>query len=113
MNSRYGKVQRSISTVSANLSGSARKPGANSSTSSGAATTPTIVITDRNQAIVPIAPSISSRTSSCSRWTLYSETTGTNACENAPSANSRRMKLGILNATRNASMSRPAPNIRE
>ncbi len=74
---------------------------------------PMIVITDRNHAMVPIAPSTSSRTSSCGRCTLYSETTGTKAWENAPSANSRRMKLGILNATRNASMSSPAPNIRE
>ena len=75
--------------------------------------TPMMVTTDRNQAIVPMALSISSRTSSCGRWTLYSETTGTKAWENAPSANSRRMKFGILNATRNASISRPAPNMRE
>ncbi len=74
---------------------------------------PITVTSDRNHASVPIAPSTSSRTSSCGRCTLYSETTGTNACENAPSANSRRMKFGILNATRNASISTPAPNIRE
>ena len=67
MNSRYGKVQRSISTVSWNLSASARKPGAKSSTSSGAATTPTIVTTVRNQASVPAAPSTSSRTSAALR----------------------------------------------
>ena len=72
-----------------------------------------IVTTDRNQAIVPAAPSTSSRTSSWSRCTLYSETTGTKACEKAPSANSRRMKFGILKATRKASISTPAPNMRE
>ena len=72
-----------------------------------------MVTTERNHASVPAAPSTSSRTSSCVRWILYSETTGTKACEKAPSANSRRMKFGILNATRKASMSTPAPNMRE
>ncbi len=113
MKSRYGNVQRSISTVRSNLPVSAWNPGANISTNSGAATMPTIVTTAMNQAMVPMAPSTSSRTSSWPRWTLYSETTGTKACENAPSANSRRMKFGILNATRNASIRTPAPNIRE
>ena len=36
--------------------------------------------------------------------------TGTNACENAPSAKKRRMRFGILNATVNASMTGPEPN---
>jgi hypothetical protein len=35
---------------------------------------------------------------------------GTNACENAPSANRRRSRFGILNATANASMTGPDPN---
>jgi hypothetical protein len=35
--------------------------------------------------------------------------TGTKDCENAPSANRRRRKFGILKATRKASMSVPAP----
>ena len=35
---------------------------------------------------------------------LYSAMTGTKACENAPSANRRRRKFGILKATRKASM---------
>ena len=40
----------------------------------------------------------------------YSEMTGTNACEKAPSAKKRRMRFGILNATVNASMTGPEPN---
>src|SRR5665213_1126027 len=35
---------------------------------------------------------------------------GTNACVNAPSPNSRRSRLGMRNATRNASYGAPAPN---
>jgi hypothetical protein len=41
---------------------------------------------------------------------LYSLITGTKACENEPSANSRRRKFGILNATSQASMKALAPN---
>ena len=44
--------------------------------------------------------------------TRYWESTGTNACENAPSANSRRSRFGIRNATKNASVAMPAPNMR-
>src|SRR5699024_1807256 len=43
-------------------------------------------------------------------FSRVADKTGTNDCANAPSANSRRMKLGILNATRNASICGPAPN---
>src|SRR5699024_8494467 len=42
---------------------------------------------------------------------LYSVNTGTNAVENEPSANSRRMKLGMRNATQNASVAADAPNV--
>jgi len=34
-----------------------------------------------------------------------------NACENAPSANKRRNKFGIRNATKNACVVAPAPKI--
>ena len=37
---------------------------------------------------------------------------GTKACENAPSANSRRSRLGMRKATKNASVARPAPKTR-
>ena len=46
------------------------------------------------------------------RVSRYSENTGTKAWEKAPSANRRRMKLGILKATKNASVPPLAPNIR-
>jgi hypothetical protein len=43
---------------------------------------------------------------------LYSPRIGTNACEKAPSANRRRSRLGILKATKKASVSSPAPKMR-
>ena len=45
------------------------------------------------------------------RFFRYSESTGTKAWENAPSANQRRRrKLGILKATKKASAAGPSPN---
>src|SRR6056300_1062829 len=44
------------------------------------------------------------------RFLRYSESTGTKAWENAPSANRRRRKLGILKATKKASAAGPSPN---
>jgi hypothetical protein len=43
---------------------------------------------------------------------LASARIGTKACENAPSANRRRSRLGILKATKNASVISPAPKMR-
>ena len=43
-------------------------------------------------------------------YALYSMRIGTNACEKAPSANSRLKKLGILKAIINASKAGLAPN---
>ena len=109
MKNRYGNVKRSISTVRSKRSPSARKPGANTKASTGAATTPTRVTTKSSSPNTPLTPATSSRTSPWLFRTLYSEITGTKACEKAPSAVSRRMKFGILNATRKASIRGPAP----
>ena len=50
---------------------------------------------------------------SCGDWRfLYSASTGTNACENAPSAKRRRSRLGMRKATKKASVAKPAPNAR-
>ena len=76
---------------------------------SGAAMTPRAVTTSSTAPSVPATPETSSRTSACSRLTLYSEITGTKDWEKAPSANSRRRKFGILKATRKASIIVPAP----
>ena len=105
----YGKVKRSISTVRPKRSSSPWKPGANRKASTGAAMTPISVTTNSSRPKTPETPATSSRTSACDFCTLYSEITGTKAWENAPSAVSLRRKFGILNATRKASMSGPAP----
>src|SRR5258708_37019271 len=52
------------------------------------------------------------RVSSAVRALRYSPSIGTNACANAPSAKSRRSRLGSLNATKNASVYSPAPKAR-
>ena len=44
-------------------------------------------------------------------FVLYSDNIGINACVNAPSAEILLSKFGILNATKNASLSKPAPKI--
>src|SRR5574337_843713 len=59
---------------------------------------------------VPATRDISRRKSSCVPVSLTSVNTGTNAVVNDPSANSLRMKLGMRNATQNASVAPVAPN---
>ena len=51
-------------------------------------------------------------TSSLDFLALYSPRIGTNAWVNAPSAEIRLNKFGILNATKKASVTRPAPKTR-
>ncbi len=109
MKNRYGNVKRSIATVRSKRLSPSCQPGANRKVSTGAAMTPTRVTANRTRPNTPLTLATSSRTSSCDFCTLYSEMTGTKACENAPSAVRRRMKFGILNATRKASISGPAP----
>ena len=53
--------------------------------------------------------SITSRVASSPCWARLAASTGTKAWLNAPSANSRRKKLGNLNATKKASATGPAP----
>jgi hypothetical protein len=77
----------------------------------GAAMTPTAVTTKSSTPKVPATSSTSWRTSSWERLCLYSLMTGTKAWLNDPSANSRRRKFGILNATSQASMKALAPNM--
>src|SRR5262245_32127739 len=66
--------------------------------------TPRIEMTARTAPSVPATESTSSRTSSVVRFARYSATTGTNACENAPSANSLRNRFGIWFASTNTSI---------
>ncbi len=103
-------MNRSISAACSSFPSVPRNPGAKISTSTGAAMTPITVTTNSKAPSVPATPETSSRVSSWLRLCRYSEMTGTKPCENDPSANRRRRKLGILMATRKASMSALAPN---
>ncbi len=76
----------------------------------GAAATPSAVAARSARVNSVAARSTSSLVSESPRRVLYSERTGTKACENAPSANRRRSRLGMRKATKKASVARPAPN---
>ncbi len=108
MNNAYGKVMRSIS-----VSMSWCAPvylDAITKASCGASRSTTAVTTSSAAARVPVTRSISSLTASGPCFSLYSARTGTKAIENEPSADSRRMKLGILNAMKKMSIAAVAPN---
>ena len=79
----------------------------------GAAMTPIAVTTNSSMPSVPMVPATSASTSSWVRFRRYSDTTGTKACENAPSPVLRRRKFGILKTRKKASIAGPVPNIRE
>jgi hypothetical protein len=109
MNSAYGKVIRSISVASSACSLPAGKPGANTCISHGAAAMASAVTSSSEALSTPATRSTRALTAAWSPRALYSASTGTKAIENEPSAESRRMKLGILNATTKASMAALAP----
>ena len=79
INSRYGNVSRSMSVVSASLSGSRAKPGANTQVNQGAATMARAVISASTAARLPHTALSSSRISSRVRVVEYSDSTGTKA----------------------------------
>jgi len=110
MNNAYGKVICSISVASSACSLPGAKPGANTRINQGASRIASAVITNRDAVSTPVTRSTSAFTAAWSPLALYSARTGTNAIENEPSADNRRMKLGILNATTNASIAALAPN---
>jgi len=109
----YGKVILSRSAVSWKRiePSSNQKPGEKIKATIGDAITPANEIINRILPRLPATWLTRSCNSSRLRFSLYSVKTGTKACEKAPSANRRRMKLGILNATRKASVPPDAPKI--
>ncbi len=109
-NSRNGNVSRNRWAVSANFCGCSIAPGENIAATCGAKISPSAVISSSTAPSVPDTRAISRFTSSCVPVSFTSVNTGTNAVENEPSANSRRMKLGMRNATQNASVAALAPN---
>ena len=80
-------------------------------TMKGATATPTTQVTTSAQAKTVATLSITSLVAASPFWALEAANTGTNAWLKAPSANRRRNKLGIRNATLKASVMALAPNI--
>src|SRR5258708_17594204 len=74
-----------------------------------ASTRSTVAMTSATAGTASTFPA-SSRVASSPLRTRYSPSTGTKACENAPSAKRRRSRLGMRKATTNASIARRAPN---
>ena len=110
-NSRNGKVSRSRSTIRPNLTGSSAEPGLNTIATCGVKISPSAVTSSSTPPSVPDTLAISVRRSACGRVSLTSVNTGTKAVENEPSANSRRRKFGMRNATQNASVTALAPKL--
>src|SRR5688572_8576658 len=77
----------------------------------GASAMPSAAVTTRARNSSVATASTSPRTSSGARF-LCSARIGTKACEKAPSPNMRRSRLGILKATKKASVTRLAPKMR-
>src|SRR5438270_2748966 len=110
--SRNGNMIRVITTASANLAGSERKPVARTVTSAGAKTTPSAQIVPTTTMSAVATRFASSTTSLRLRVVRYSVKVGTNADERAPSANRSRVRLGMRKPRLNASITAPAPNSR-
>ena len=112
MKNMYGKVTLNISTVRLNFAGSEAKPGALRYISQGAPKIPSIVTRIKKMPSNVATLFINTAVSLVDLLDLYSAKIGTKACVNAPSAEILLSKLGILNATKNASVTIPAPKIR-
>ncbi len=112
MNAMYGKVICSILTVRSNLAGSAANPGAERYTISDAPAMPRTAATTSARPSSVATPSMRSLVSSREVLFFCPARTGTNAWESAPSANSRRSRLGMRKATKKASVAGPAPKAR-
>ena len=102
---------RNMPDARACFSASPPKPGAKIHISSGAARTPTTVVTHNQEPRTAAVCSTRAPVSSRLRCSRYSDNTGTNAWEKPPSAKIRRKKFGMRNATINASTPAPGPNM--
>ena len=100
MKPMYGNITRVITTAASNFS----SPEAINHTSSGAATMPSTQVSASAQASTVATASTSRRVASSPAVARVAARMGTKACENAPSANSRRSRFGMRKATLNASV---------
>jgi hypothetical protein len=107
MQPMYGNITRVINTA---LSKRCR-PLARSQTRTGAATTPMTQVSSSAQAKTVATASTRRCVASSPSFSRLAAKIGTKACENAPSANSRRSRFGMRKATLKASVAAEAPNV--
>ena len=99
MNTMYGNMICVIVTASGNACPSVCRPDATANTTHDAPAIPTTDSTASAHASTVDIASTSAFVASCPCWFLNSARIGTNACENAPSADRRRSRFGIRKAT--------------
>src|SRR5213593_308813 len=88
---------------------SSGRPDASSHTSAGAPTTPTMQVSTSAHSSTDATASTRRCVASSPSRTRVAASSGTKACENAPSAKRRRSRLGMRKATQKASVSALAP----
>ena len=121
MKPMYGNITRVINTAESKSC----SPEAITHTSTGAPAMPSSVVATSAQKSTVATASIRPRVAASPSADRLAANMGTNACEKAPSANNRRSRFGMRNATLNASVcaltpkleatinSRPSPVTRE
>ena len=109
---RYGNMRRVMRTVSWPAAGSAKKPGAMTRTTHGAARMPRRDRPPRISSIIPVTTRSMRSVSARERVVTCSVKTGMKADDSAPSATSRRRRFGSRKATKKASVAAPAPKAR-
>ena len=102
-------MTRVRNTVSWYFSGEAKKPGAKAQTIQGAKRTPRTLTAARTSDRRVKTARAAAKASSRPRLVRYSVNTGIKETVSAPSARSRRSRLGMRKATKKASAASPAP----
>ena len=105
-------MRRVRRTVSWPAAGSAKKPGAMTRTTHGAARMPRRDRPPRISSIIPVTTRSMRSVSARERVVTCSVKTGMKADDSAPSATSRRRRFGSRKATKKASVAAPAPKAR-
>jgi hypothetical protein len=106
---RYGNITRVRLTARSNSAESARQPGAITATTCGASSAPSADTTQSTTMAAPAAARASRAKAPGPPWVRVSVNTGMTAVDSAPSPSSRRSRFGMRKATRNASVTGPAP----
>ena len=110
MKAMYGNIQRVMCTAASMPCAPAGRPLAMAQTSQGASSTPSTETSSSTPASAEATLSINARVGASPCSARVAASTGTKAWLKAPSANRRRKRLGMRNATLKASVRALAPN---